>query len=437
MTSTALSSLVLCFLLANTINAWGHSGSIVSGPHLHQGTAIFPESLLFPTFASFQTTSDSSSSSLYVPIHGVRLQRHPKTANTHLQRLFLFTFRLFWRPRSPADELSLKYRFSYFFASVLSKDTMPNLVVDGIYPVHNNSSFVGKNGHFETSLTLPAHTYPPGSILNVTHYDPIANQTFSGRVHVYSPSGYSIITDIDDTVKDTRCIAPSQFFRMVYQRKYNPVPGMPALFQHLRRTLAPPHAPNDVAFHYVSGTPYQLFPILDEFIQRSGLPLGPIQLGKFRFRDPQTIVNVMRFEKIKIWETERVVHAYPNRSLLLFGDTGQRDAFAYAQLMRKDPQGHRYQCAFIKLLQGVNPEKERRLNSVAKMEKAFNGVARRRWYLFRDPEELLTVDIKGGRCKPQGVDDEDVGGHQPLRPFHLPPDEDAPLPPTEDPETYA
>jgi hypothetical protein len=44
---------------------------------------------------------------------------------------------------------------------------------------------------------------------------------------------------------------------------------------------------------------------------------------------------------------------------------------------------------WIRIVEGVNPEKEKDLNAPERFEKAFEGVPRQVWRTFKDPAEMM------------------------------------------------
>ncbi len=51
-------------------------------------------------------------------------------------------------------------------------------------------------------------------------------------------------------------------------------PGISAFYRKLNNS--------DTRFHYVSGSPWQLFPVLDEFLGDNSFPAGSINMKEFR-----------------------------------------------------------------------------------------------------------------------------------------------------------
>ncbi|MBN2381518.1 DUF2183 domain-containing protein [bacterium] len=93
------------------------------------------------------------------------------------------------------------------------------------------------------------------------------------EVFLVPEQGLSVISDIDDTVKVSNVLDSHRMLQATFLEEFQVVSGMPQLFQCL-------HA-RGTTFHYVSGSPWQLYQPLLDFFQSSGLPAGSVQLKHF------------------------------------------------------------------------------------------------------------------------------------------------------------
>ncbi|KAG8689699.1 hypothetical protein FRC08_010815 [Ceratobasidium sp. 394] len=87
-----------------------------------------------------------------------------------------------------------------------------------------------------------------------------------------------------------------------------------------------------------------------------------------------------RLSKIHNWMPE------PARRVLLIGDSTQTDPEAYGDAARKWPGW--VGAIWIRVVSGVDEGKEKGLNAPERFDKAFQGVERSIWRLFRDAKEL-------------------------------------------------
>ena len=94
----------------------------------------------------------------------------------------------------------------------------------------------------------------------------------------------------------------------------------------------------DVAFHYVSGSPWQLYPFLADLIQRDGFPRGSFDLREFRLKDSSGVEFLEnRTLEYKLGVIERLMRAFPRRQFVLVGDSGEKDPEVYAQIATRFP----------------------------------------------------------------------------------------------------
>jgi phosphatidate phosphatase APP1 len=97
----------------------------------------------------------------------------------------------------------------------------------------------------------------------------IAPQT--GTVDVIEPTGISIISDIDDTIKKTDILdGRDMILQNTFFRKAKEIPGMSNVYQSW--------SAEGVKFHYVSNSPWQVYPALQEFLKDNHFPKGSIHL---------------------------------------------------------------------------------------------------------------------------------------------------------------
>jgi phosphatidate phosphatase APP1 len=88
-------------------------------------------------------------------------------------------------------------------------------------------------------------------------------------VGVIPESGVSVISDIDDTVKITEILSgPRELFRNTFVRDLSSlaVDGVREWYHGL--------VERGVRLHYVSNAPYQVYPVIQEYMASTGLPLG-------------------------------------------------------------------------------------------------------------------------------------------------------------------
>jgi phosphatidate phosphatase APP1 len=170
------------------------------------------------------------------------------------------------------------------------------------------------------------------------------------------PAGVSIISDVDDTLKHSNVPNRRDLFRNTFVRDFVPITGMPDLYRDW--------AARGTAFHYVSGSPWQLYEPLAQFWRDQGYPWGSFHLKRFRLRETARKVRGMSPQKgHKRAAIEPLLTAYPERQFVLVGDSGEQDPEIYADLLASRPQQIR--GVLIRAVRGLERDQSRLTQSFA------------------------------------------------------------------------
>jgi phosphatidate phosphatase APP1 len=198
------------------------------------------------------------------------------------------------------------------------------------------------------------------------------DREFLGQIQLLEPQGVSIISDVDDTLKISNVPNRRDLFHNTFARAFTPIPGMPALYQACAAAGA--------AFHYVSGSPWQLFEPLSQFWREHVYPWGSFHLKRFRLRETARKMRTTSPQKVhKRAAIEPLVAAFPHRRFILIGDAGEQDPDIYASLMRDYPEQVAH--IYIRSVRG-------RLVDVNRMHAACAGLPSDRWTLYENTEEI-------------------------------------------------
>ena len=199
----------------------------------------------------------------------------------------------------------------------------------------------------------------------------------SGRLQLIEPTGVSIISDVDDTIKHSNVPNRRDLFRNTFTRTFTPVIGMPELYRECAEAGA--------AFHFVSGSPWQLYESLSEFFHAEGYPAGSIHLKRFRFRDSARKLRPSPQKAHKSAAIEPLVEAFPKRRFVLIGDSGEQDSEIYSSFLRKRP--HQIAGIFIRAIRGETRDSE-------KIRSAFAGLDPSKWIIYREPSEIHEAIVR-------------------------------------------
>jgi len=203
---------------------------------------------------------------------------------------------------------------------------------------------------------------------------------FAGRVMLLEREGVSVISDIDDTIKVTEVLQRRRMLRNTFLTEFGSVPGMAGVYAAWARDGA--------AFHYVSGSPWHLYPFLEEFLGVQGFPPGSFHLRDFRLMGLDLRTAFRSAARVKRRHIEGLLAMFPGRRFVLVGDSGEGDAKMYAGLARQYPE--RTVAIYIR---NVTDE----AHGHPRWRKEFVGVAAKKWQVFDSAEELSDAYESGGR----------------------------------------
>jgi len=236
-----------------------------------------------------------------------------------------------------------------------------------------------ENGHFQQVIRIPASEISQlshnGRITFSAVVKPGDKRSFSGEVRLVAPSGLSVISDIDDTIKITEVIRLEKLLEHTFYNDFAAAPGMALWYQSWG---------DETMLHLVSSSPWQLYSPLLEFVQQAGFPWATFSLKSIRFRD-ETLLNLFKKgTETKPAQIEALLKTYPKRKFILIGDSGEQDPEVYAGIARK------YSTQIVKIyirnVTNASPDDER-------FKLVFTSIPNGRWQLFTDPATLKLTDF--------------------------------------------
>jgi phosphatidate phosphatase APP1 len=156
-------------------------------------------------------------------------------------------------------------------------------------------------------------------------------RVFAGKVQLIPRAGITVISDIDDTIKHSEVRDKVQLGLNTFAREFRATPGTAALYQRWAR------GGGQVVFHYVSGSPFQLFSDLAEFARREGFPEGSFHLRMLRLKDSSAAQFFGDPKAFKLATIRPIVRLFTDRRFILVGDSGEDDPEVYAILASEFP----------------------------------------------------------------------------------------------------
>jgi len=138
--------------------------------------------------------------------------------------------------------------------------------------------------------------------------------------------------DIDDTIKISNVLDKIKLVQATLFDDPTPVTGMPEVYASLAQSL------NSPQFIYVSGSPYQLYPFLRDFVDtKFSASTGPIFLRNITLLNPANLIDAVAANgdatlDYKVNQITRIQQMYPKKSFLAIGDSTEKDPEVYAKV---------------------------------------------------------------------------------------------------------
>ncbi len=223
-------------------------------------------------------------------------------------------------------------------------DEIPCAKVRARHGAHERVLDTDDEGYFE--LSLPAAPVPVGQAdtgwraVDLELIEPVAEGAEAARAvgKVLVPSvdaQFGVISDIDDTIVKTGATNMLRHVRTVLLNSAatrSPFIGVSAFYRALACGTA--GRPVNPVF-YVSSSPWNLFDLFSDYLRLQDIPDGPIILRDFML-EPGGWFKVGHDEH-KTGVIEGLLMRYPELEWILIGDSGQRDAIIYRNIVERHP----------------------------------------------------------------------------------------------------
>jgi len=161
--------------------------------------------------------------------------------------------------------------------------------------------------------------------------DEDAGASATGRVLVPGGARFGVISDLDDTVVQSSVTSILKMLRTALLHNAHtrlPFEGVASFYDALQRGA---DAGTFNPIFYVSSSPWNLYDLLEEFLDVHGVPAGPLFLKDW---GPTTLRG---HEKHKLAVIRTLLSTYPDLPFVLIGDSGEKDPEIYHRVVRENP----------------------------------------------------------------------------------------------------
>ena len=213
------------------------------------------------------------------------------------------------------------------------------------------------------------HVEPPAPLASGLWHDvelelvhPEPGVRASGQVLIPpDDSEFGVISDIDDTVVETGVTQRLAMARTVFLHNAHtrlPFKGVAAFYEALVQGVREGGL-NPIFF--VSGSPWNLYDLLAEFMDLQKIPRGPILLRDFGL-DPRKLLK-KETVAYKLGCIRPILDLYTGLNFILIGDSGEKDPEIYRQVVREYPG--RILAIYIRQI-GVGKHRDEQVLELAK-----------------------------------------------------------------------
>ena len=160
-----------------------------------------------------------------------------------------------------------------------------------------------------------------------------AGVSATGGVLVPGGARFGVISDLDDTVVQSSVTSLVKMVRLALLHNAHtrlPFEGVASFYGALQREAGGGDGTFNPIF-YVSSSPWNLYDLLEDFLDVHGVPAGPLFLKDW---GPTTLKEHARH---KLGVIRTLLSTYPELPFVLVGDSGERDPEIYHQVVRENP----------------------------------------------------------------------------------------------------
>ncbi|MEM7334695.1 MAG: phosphatase domain-containing protein [Chloroflexota bacterium] len=219
----------------------------------------------------------------------------------------------------------------------LESDEVPNAVVEATCAGMVQTAVSDEEGFFtmtfkpETPLTEDVYRFPVQlKLLEAPRKMPKPVTAVGEIVVAEKTAEFGIISDIDDTIlksSATNVIDAIKWMFLYNAKTRLPFDGVAHFYQSLTRGKNP--------MFYVSSSPWNLYPMLVDFMENQNIPRGPLFLKDYGLSKEQLLTSGHKSHKLT--QIHTILKTYPNLPFILIGDSGQKDPEIYQEVVNQYP----------------------------------------------------------------------------------------------------
>ncbi|PVU89696.1 hypothetical protein BB561_005219 [Smittium simulii] len=153
----------------------------------------------------------------------------------------------------------------------------------------------------------------------------------SANICLVDKLGISVISDIDDTVKELNLKhGKRKLIETVFLNDSKPITAMNSLYSNW-------HQKYRAEFHYVSNSPCQFYPMIDDFFSAYSFPVSSVHLRDFSKKKVFDKANLTGSLDDKYINIKKIIDTFPEHKYIFVGDSGEKDIELYTKIAIEYP----------------------------------------------------------------------------------------------------
>lgn len=223
-----------------------------------------------------------------------------------------------------------------------ASDEVPGATVKVDFEGKNYRATTDREGYFQFRIKHHAGEWSTNQWLQlpvVLEDAPLKlNGTVQSTASVLIPehdAEYGIISDIDDTIIKTTATSLLAMSRNTFMHNAHtrlPFAGVAEFYKALQMGR---NGKRNNPFFYVSSSPWNLYDLLEDFLDINDIPEGPLLLRDFGLDEKKAGSSDHMSHKFS--EIKSILDTYPNLPFILIGDSGQEDPSIYREVVKHYP----------------------------------------------------------------------------------------------------
>lgn len=241
----------------------------------------------------------------------------------------------------PAHRNSLWHNFVAMYKRYISSE-IPNVRLQASFEGVTKEVTTNDTGYFEVKFHLSEALLTQQNWVEIDLElidQVIAKQRevrVKGQVMISQDTQqFGVISDVDDTILISKATSFYKKIRLMLLKNARtrlPFEGVAAFYDALQKGIDGTYV-NPI--FYVSSSSWNLYDLLVDFCEVRGIPKGPFLLRDSRLDEFKFLSSIHTGHKLR--KIHHILSTYDHTNFILIGDSGQKDAEIYRQVIEEFP----------------------------------------------------------------------------------------------------